>query len=118
MVFSSKYGVLGSFGCTLGPTIIGSSHIKIVWQTTTEMCDENYVVEYHMTFHSFNVLCDLLKPYAQANTTNWRKPIEFEKVVVAVLKRLVSKASNEVISSQYGIGESMLMKYTLFIIDA
>ena len=46
------------------------------------------------------------------------EPIEFEKAVVAVLKRLASKASNEDISSQYGIGESTLMKYTLFIIDA
>lgn len=89
-----------------------------MWQATTEMCEENYVVEYHMTFHSFNVLCDLLRPYAQAKTTKWRKPIEFEKAVVAVLKRLASKASNEDISSQYGIGESTLMKYTLFIIDA
>jgi hypothetical protein len=66
MVFGSNRGVLGSFGCTLGPTIIGSLHLKVVWQATTKMCDENYVVEYQMTFHSLNVLCDLLRPYAQA----------------------------------------------------
>jgi hypothetical protein len=55
------------------------------------MCDENYVVEYQMTFHSLNVLCDLLRPYAQAKIKNWRNPIELHKVVVAVLKRLVSR---------------------------
>ena len=30
------------------------------------------------------MLCDLLQPYAQAKTTNWRKPIELENTVAVV----------------------------------
>jgi predicted transcriptional regulator len=82
------------------------------------MRDDMWQQEYQMGYQSFYLLCDLLQPYIQAQTTNWRRPIKVDLAVAAVLKRLASGMSNYDVASRYGIGKSTLDSYTLLIIDA
>lgn len=91
---------------------------EIVWHCTPEIRNERWHEEYRMSWASFNILCDLLRPYVQKQFTHYRDPIEVERVVAIVLKRLAFGYSNTHIANLYGTGSSTVWKYTKLITDA
>lgn len=91
---------------------------EIVWHCTPEIRDRRWHEEYRMSWASFNILCDLLRPYVQKQATKYRKPIEIERAVAITLKRLAFGYSNAHIANLYGTGSSTVWEYTYLITDA
>ena len=79
---------------------------EVVWQCTPSIRDDMWHKEYRMTWASFNILCDLLRPYVQKQVTKFRAPIEVERALAMTLKMLAFGYSNAHIANLYGTGSS------------
>jgi len=90
---------------------------KVVWQCTPSICDDMWNKEYRMTWASFSILCDLLRPYVQKQVTKFRAPIEVDRALAMILKRLVFGYSNAHIANLYSTDSIIVWEYTLLITE-
>ena len=60
----------------------------VVWHCTPSISDDMWRKESRMTWASFNILCDLLRPCVKEQVTKFRAPIEVEQALAMTLKML------------------------------
>jgi hypothetical protein len=91
---------------------------RIVWRTTDEMHERNYIKYYRMNFESFNNLVQLLTLYLRSeNEILVRPQTEIRLIIATVIYRFAHGYSPEHIQGRLHIAASTLRKYIDILCD-
>jgi hypothetical protein len=84
-----------------------------VWHTSPPMLNLKYLWAYRMTFLLFNHLVSELMPFLQPKAVTFvRLCVLVRKQIALVVYRLAHGISCSTMSNLYGVGESIIRKYT------
>jgi hypothetical protein len=89
-----------------------------IWKSSPALLDEQWRKTYRMSFGTFLEIVEELRPYVEQANTRFRQSIAVEKAVAFVLFRLAHGYSSKFVGRFYGVGESTVVKYTQFVVDA
>jgi hypothetical protein len=70
------------------------------------------------SYSTYKELVEELTPYIKQQDTRWRKAINAHKAVAMVLFRLATGYAPKHVGRFYGVGGSIVIKYTNLIVDA